>query len=90
MAATMVREFPEVEKAARIFSDVTQVKKGDEWIEESRVAHADSSLFDVFTLPLIQGRGRGCAEHTDKIRGCSRIAASCQGKMEGVVGGTAV
>ena len=31
------------------------VKKGNEYIKETAVAHADSTLFDVFTLPLLAG-----------------------------------
>ncbi|HVU57898.1 MAG TPA: ABC transporter permease [Puia sp.] len=58
MGPAMVRQFPEVEKAVRLLSGETQIKKGDEWIGENRITYADPSLFEVFTLPLIKGDSR--------------------------------
>jgi len=56
MAAAFLSELPEVEKVAR-FRDQggLQVKKGNQNIMEQRVIYADGSLFDIFTLPMIQG-----------------------------------
>jgi putative ABC transport system permease protein len=49
-------DFPEVEKAVRICSTGSfQVKKGDQNVTEDKVAYADSTLFSVFTLPIIIG-----------------------------------
>ncbi len=54
--STMVREIPQVEQYARIrWYGSFLVKKGDENLQESRVGFADSTLFDVFTLPVING-----------------------------------
>src|SRR5262245_2456132 len=56
LGATMVREFPQVEQYTRLrWYGSFLVKKGDENIEEGRVGYADSTLFDVFTLPVIAG-----------------------------------
>jgi putative ABC transport system permease protein len=48
---------PEVKEYVRFYnsSGSKLIKKGNEFINEPRVAHADSTLFDVFTLPGIEG-----------------------------------
>jgi len=52
----MLRDFPEVEKETRfrMYGGLT-VKKGNQNIREDAVIHADSTLFDVFTLPVLAG-----------------------------------
>ena len=52
----MLRDFPEVEKEARLQkSGGFLVRKGSQNIQEDAVVYADSTIFDVFTLPLIDG-----------------------------------
>jgi putative ABC transport system permease protein len=52
----MVRDFPEVKQYTRLrWYGTFLVKKGNENIQEGRVGFADSTLFDVFTLPVIAG-----------------------------------
>jgi putative ABC transport system permease protein len=60
MAATLVKEFPEVESAVR-FRDYgsSLVKKGNQNIKETRIIYTDSSVFDVFTLPFLEGQAKG-------------------------------
>jgi putative ABC transport system permease protein len=54
--STMVREFPQVQQYTRLrWYGSFLVKKGNENIQEGRVGYADSSLFDVFTLPVLAG-----------------------------------
>jgi putative ABC transport system permease protein len=56
LAKTLTTEYPYVENATRIKNAGTShVKKGTLNISENRVAFADPSLFDVFTLPMING-----------------------------------
>jgi putative ABC transport system permease protein len=57
MGAIMKKDYPEVEQYTRIYgsSGAKLVKKGSTFINEQNVAHADSTLFDVFTLPAISG-----------------------------------
>jgi putative ABC transport system permease protein len=56
LAATLKSNFPEVERAGRLIHDAgVRIKKGDEFIQEEKVVYADSELFGVFTLPLIEG-----------------------------------
>ncbi len=56
VAAALKSDFPEIEQVFR-FRDRGgfQVKKGNQNIQEPRMIYADASLFDVFTLPMIDG-----------------------------------
>ena len=50
------RDYPEVEKEVRFrMQGGRLVKKGDQNIQEDAMIFADSTLFDVFTLPMIAG-----------------------------------
>ncbi|HUS03264.1 MAG TPA: ABC transporter permease [Chitinophagaceae bacterium] len=56
LAFTLVRDYPEVESAVRFRNyGPSLVKKGNENIKEERIIYTDSTLFDVFTLPMITG-----------------------------------
>lgn len=56
MGPTLKQDFPQVEQFVR-FRDHggIMVKKGNQNIEENKVIYTDSTLFSVFTLPMIQG-----------------------------------
>lgn len=59
MGAAMLRDFPQVEQYVRLrWYGSFLVKKGNENIQEERVGYADSTLFDVFTLPLLAGNAK--------------------------------
>ncbi len=52
----ILRDYPEVEKEVRFRDNGGKlVKKGNQNIKEESVIMADSTLFDVFTLPMIAG-----------------------------------
>lgn len=57
MGATLKKDYPQVEEFARFYnsSGSKLIKKGNEFINEQRVTHADSTLFKVFSLPAITG-----------------------------------
>lgn len=57
MGAVLKNDYPQVEEFVRFYasSGSKLIKKADQFISEARVAHADSTLFDVFTLPAIAG-----------------------------------
>ncbi|MBZ9731142.1 ABC transporter permease [Salegentibacter sp. JZCK2] len=57
MGPTMKQDYPQVEEFVRIYTSNGSklLRKGNEFIQENRVAHADSTIFEVFTLPLIAG-----------------------------------
>jgi putative ABC transport system permease protein len=53
----MVKEFPEIEKSARLTPAVNlRFKKGNEIIrEDGKAIYCDPSIFDIFTLPMLSG-----------------------------------
>ena len=57
MGAALKKDYPQVEEYVRFYasSGAKLIKKGNIFINEPNVAHADSTLFDVFTLPAISG-----------------------------------
>lgn len=56
MGAALKKDYPEVEQYVRLRADGHMlIKKGNEFISEDRAVYADSTLFDVFTLPAIAG-----------------------------------
>ncbi len=56
LGATLKQDFPQIEQYVR-FREYGGfgVRKGVENVQENRVVHVDSTLFDVFTLPLMEG-----------------------------------
>lgn len=56
LAITMVKDYPQVENAVRFRSyGSSVVKKGEQNIRETRIVFVDSTLFYVFTIPMIAG-----------------------------------
>jgi putative ABC transport system permease protein len=56
MGPTLVAEYPSIEKAVRVrYEGNILVGKGNEKEIESNVVLADSTLFDIFTLPMLSG-----------------------------------
>jgi putative ABC transport system permease protein len=60
MGQLLKKDYPQVEEYTRIytFNGDKLIKKNNEYIDEVRVAHVDSTFFNVFTLPVIQGDTR--------------------------------
>jgi len=60
LAMTLVQDFPEVQTAARLFTlfgEVT-ISHGENRFNENRVFFADSTFFDVFSIPLLKGNSK--------------------------------
>lgn len=56
LGPTLATDFPEVEKAVRFRNwQSFKVRKGDQNVQENHMAYVDGSVFDVFSLPMIQG-----------------------------------
>jgi putative ABC transport system permease protein len=60
LAAAMIDEFPEVEKAARIFARQSRggdvfVRYGEKRYKENKFLWADPELLDILTIPFIEG-----------------------------------
>jgi len=58
LAAAIQRSCPEVQQATHFFLDYIIVQKDVANFREEKIAYADSSLFSVFTLPLIRGNAK--------------------------------
>ena len=57
MGQLLKKDYPQVEEYARLYNNSGDklIKKGDEFIDEFRVAHVDSTFFRVFDLPVVEG-----------------------------------
>ncbi len=56
MAAALMKDYPQIEQAARISAGSEMlVTKGNETIVEKNAFFADPNLFKVFTLPMVAG-----------------------------------
>ncbi|MEO6405204.1 MAG: ABC transporter permease [Ferruginibacter sp.] len=57
MGQLLKKDYPQVEQFTRIYTGSGQklIKKGTEFITEQKVANVDSTFFDMFTLPAIEG-----------------------------------
>ncbi|MFD0765085.1 ABC transporter permease [Mucilaginibacter lutimaris] len=56
LAAAMMSDLPEVEKTVRFrVNGAFKIRKGDQNVQEPGMIYADADLFNVFTLPMIQG-----------------------------------
>ena len=56
-APTLLKNYPEVEQAARMLmlDDPLLLRKGQSVIKETRIIQCDPSIFQIFTLPMIDG-----------------------------------
>ncbi len=57
MGEVLKKDYPQVEQFTRIYtsSGSKQIKKGNLFYTEQRVANVDSTFFDVFTFPAVSG-----------------------------------
>jgi len=55
MGPALQAAFPEIKAQTRLFLDNLLIKKDDKIFCDEEIAYADSSLFTIFTLPLISG-----------------------------------
>jgi putative ABC transport system permease protein len=68
MGYTLLREYPNIENMVRIKKSAPLlINKGDEKVIESDCYFADSTMFEVFTLPLISGDPKTALSRPDFI-----------------------
>src|SRR3954451_15356687 len=68
LGATLKKDFPQVEQYVRFRGyGGFLVKKGTENVRETDVIYADPTLFDVFTLPMIDGNPKNALEAPQSI-----------------------
>ena len=58
--ATLKKDYAEVEQYVRIYANNSRrfIKKGNEFLVENDCLHADSTLFDVFSLNMLEGNSK--------------------------------
>src|SRR5665213_2255850 len=67
-AAALKSDFPEIEQVVRFRQrGGNQVKKGTQNIQEDNMVYADPSIFDVFTLPMIDGKPSTALKETHSV-----------------------
>src|SRR5689334_7525443 len=69
MGATLKKDYPQVEEYTRFYnsSGSKLIKKGNEYLREEKVVHADSTLFNVFTLPAIAGETKTALDEPNTV-----------------------
>jgi putative ABC transport system permease protein len=57
IGVTLKKDYPQVEEYVRFFDagGIKRMKKGNEYMREPNTVYADSTLFNVFTLPAVAG-----------------------------------
>ncbi len=69
MGAVLKKDYPQVEQYARIYTNEGQdfVKKGAEYVVENRIAYADSTFFDMFSIPVLVGNGKNALDKPNTV-----------------------
>ena len=81
MAFTLVDEFPEVVQATRIYKrDRYLIRYGDNRFNEERLLFADSTIFDVFTIPMVRGNPNTALTQPNAVVITEEIAEKYFGK----------
>ena len=75
VAQTLKNDFPEIDHVVRLQNaGRIRVKKGNGYIREDHAVYADSSLFTVFTLPLIEGKTANALKNPNSVVITEQIA----------------
>ena len=69
MGAVLKKDYPEVEQFTRLYTNYGSnfIKKGNEFINEQRIAHADSTFFDMFSIPVLEGNSKTALDAPNTI-----------------------
>jgi putative ABC transport system permease protein len=71
LAPTLSQEIPEVENYTRIFGasmfDKAIILKGEDYFIEDKLFYADSTVFDLFDVPIIAGNKNELLNSPDKV-----------------------
>jgi putative ABC transport system permease protein len=86
MGATLKKDYPQVEEYVRFYNSngPKLVKKDNEFINEARVTYADSTLFNVFTLPAISGDAKNALNEPNTVVITESIAKKYFGTAQAV------
>jgi putative ABC transport system permease protein len=86
-AAALKATFPEVEQVVRFRSrGGFQVKKGNQDIEEDNMIYTDPSIFDVFTINMMDGNPATALKEPHSVVLTDEMARKYFGRTDNVVG----
>lgn len=89
LAATLKKDFPEVEESARLLNrERTLFKKGNDGFYETKIYYADSSIFNIFSYKFIEGNAANALNKPNSIVISRTLAEKYFGKNTPVVGKT--
>lgn len=76
MGQLLKKDYPQVEEYTRIytFTGNKLVKKGGTYISEEHIAHVDSTFFNVFTMPVLEGNTRTALSEPNTVVVTASIA----------------
>ena len=83
IAETLKRDFPEVEESTRLGKYGSQLVKSDRIVlREQKIMYADSTVFDVFTIPMIAGNPKKALTDPQSVVISESMAKKYFGKGE--------
>lgn len=85
LAFTMVKDYPQIENAVRFRNyGPAVVKKGNQNIHEQNIIYTDSTIFDVFTIPMIAGNPKKALTEPNSVVISESIANKYFGQTNAV------
>ncbi len=89
LAATLKKDFPEVEESARLLArERTLFKKGNEGFYETKIYYADSSIFNIFSYKFVEGNAANALNKPNSIVISRTLAEKYFGKNKPAFGKT--
>ena len=89
LAATLKKDFPEVEESARLLSrERTLFKRGNEGFYETKIYYADSSIFNIFSYKFVEGNAANALNKPNSIVISRTLAEKYFGKNTPAFGKT--
>jgi putative ABC transport system permease protein len=89
LAATLKKDYPEVEESARfLYRERTLFKNGEKSFYETKVYYADSTVFNIFTYQFIEGNAAHALNEPNSIVISKTLAEKYFGKNTPALGRT--
>lgn len=86
MGAVLKKDYPQVEEYVRFYDPmgIKRIKKENEYIRETNTVYADSTLFNVFTLPAIAGNTKTSLNEPNSVVITKKIALKYFGTADAI------
>ncbi len=89
MGNIVKKDYPQVQEYTRLYhqsGDTKLIRKGNEFITETRTAYVDSTFFNVFAFPALEGDTRTALNDPHTVVITASAAARYFGSSNGAVG----